>query len=182
MFTILRPFLIASLVGATVASTAPVPINLTSPVFQNGKPIAKLYSGEGKDASPPLRWEKVPSATRELALICDDPDSPTRVPWVHWVMYRITPQTKRLPESVPATGTLSGELSGVRQGFNSWNELGYKGPMPPLGHGWHHYRFTLYALDAPIKIQEPVHGDELAAAMKGHIIGEGKLVGTYRRN
>ena len=34
-----------------------------------------------------IRWENVPEGTRQLALICDDPDAPTPQPWVHWVIY-----------------------------------------------------------------------------------------------
>src|SRR5207237_1575735 len=59
------------------------------------------YTCEGDDFSPPLAWSDVPSDTRSLALIMDDPDSPDpakpqRV-FAHWVVYNISPITRKLP-------------------------------------------------------------------------------------
>lgn len=56
--------------------------------------------------------------------------------------------------------------------------------MPPLGHGWHHYEFVLFALDEPVKLPPPggASRDELMTAIRPHIIAQGKLVGIYRRN
>ena len=51
-------------------------ISITSTAFEAGKPIPKKYTGEGEDLSPPLAWSNVPKGTKELALICDDPDAP----------------------------------------------------------------------------------------------------------
>jgi Raf kinase inhibitor-like YbhB/YbcL family protein len=158
-------------------------ISLTSSAFKDGEPIPKVYTGEGHDTSPPLKWGKLPARARELALVCEDPDAPTSTPWVHWVLYRIAPSIRQIGEAIPPEkGTLDVELSGAFQGYNSWNLLGYKGPMPPLGHGWHHYQFKLYALDEPIKLPAEAHRDDLMAALRSHIIGEGTLVGTYHRN
>ena len=52
-------------------------IKITSSAFNEGQQIPKKYTGEGHDVSPPLAWSNLPQGTKELALICDDPDAPT---------------------------------------------------------------------------------------------------------
>jgi len=147
-------------------------INLTSTAFAANKPIPKKYTGEGADLSPPLSWSGVPQGTQELALICDDPDAPTPKPWVHWVAFKIPPTQTSLPEHA---------RENLVHGQNDFKKTGYGGPMPPPGHGVHHYHFRLYALDAPIQAGPGLTKDQLLDAMKGHILAEGELVGTYER-
>ncbi len=74
---------------------------LTSPAFAEGQPIPQKYTGEGADVSPPLSWSDLPKGAKELVLICDDPDAPTKDPWVHWVIYKIPATAKGLPEGIP---------------------------------------------------------------------------------
>ena len=76
-------------------------IKITSSAFAQGHPIPKKYTGEGADVSPPLSWSELPEGTRELVLICDDPDAPVAEPWVHWVIYKIPAAAKGSPEGVP---------------------------------------------------------------------------------
>lgn len=155
-------------------------IKVTSSAFKNDQPIPKKYTGEGEDVSPPLSWSNVPAETKELALICDDPDAPRPEPWVHWLMYKIPAGTTQLPEAVPPERTLK-TPPGVMQGTNSFGKIGYGGPMPPPGHGVHHYHFKLYALNKTLPLQPGIEKKALLSAMKGAIIAEGELVGTYER-
>ncbi len=67
------------------------------------------------------------------------------------------------------------------QGVNDFGKTGYGGPMPPRGHGTHHYHFKLYALDTDLKLPPKAAKQQLLAAMKGHILAEGELIGTYER-
>ena len=80
-------------------------ISVTSTAFAAGKPIPKKYTGEGDDLSPPLAWSNLPSGTKEIALICDDPDAPRSEPWVHWVLYKIPAATTSLAEGLPRQKT-----------------------------------------------------------------------------
>lgn len=124
-----------------------------------------------------------PPGTRELALICDDPDAPTPQPWVHWVIYKISPDVTGLPEGVPPATCIDHPVSAL-QGRNSWSSgrtTGYRGPAPPPRHGTHHYHFRLYALDAPLTLNAGVDKAALLGAMQGHILAEAELVGTYSR-
>ena len=155
-------------------------LTVKSTAFENNAAIPTKYTGDGQDLSPPLSWSAVPQGTRELALICDDPDAPTPQPWVHWVMYRIPAPTASLPEGVPAKRELA-VPDRARQGVNSFNKLGYGGPAPPRGHGVHHYHFKLYALDAPIALEPGQTRAALEKAMRGHILAQGELIGTYKR-
>lgn len=158
-------------------------MKLTSPAFEPGQPIPKQYTGEGADVSPPLEWSNVPEGTQEFALICDDPDAPTAEPWVHWVIYKIPADVTKLPEGIAKTPRLS-VPPGALQGKNSWpggQTIGYRGPMPPPGHGRHRYYFRLYALDKKLDLEPGLTKKQLLEAMKGHILGEGELMGTYER-
>ena len=156
-------------------------ITLTSSAFTEGTPIPKKYTGEGSDVSPPLTWTGLPTATKELALVCDDPDAPGGEPWVHWVIYKIPVHAVGLPEGVEKKAQPA-EPAGALQGRNSWpsDNLGYRGPKPPPGTP-HRYFFSLYALDAELAVAPGLTKKALFQAMKGHEIGKGQLMGTFQR-
>ena len=152
-------------------------LTITSPVIQSGRNIPAEYTCEGRDVSPPLEWHGVPAGTLSLALIVDDPDAPdpaapTRT-WVHWLLYNLPPDCAGLAEAV---ATLP---SGALEGQNDWHRTGYGGPCPPVGR--HRYLHKLYALDTVLPdLQQPTKA-RLEAAMKGHILAEAVLVGTYEK-
>lgn len=157
-------------------------LQLRSPAFSPGERIPRRHARppEGIDASPALTWSLVPQNAAELVLICDDPDAPSAEPWVHWVVYRIAPTLKGLPEGVPKDER-PGNPEGMVQGLNSWGQIGYGGPQPPVGHGTHHYRFRLYAIDTHLSVGPGATKEEVLEAIDGHVVGEGELVGTYER-
>ena len=158
-------------------------IVITSTAFKQGEPIPREHTGEGADRSPLLQWTNLPEGTKELALICDDPDAPVAEPWVHWVLYKLPATTKGLPEGMPQKPQLK-EPAGALQGKNGWPEgqnIGYRGPMPPKGHGTHHYYFRLYALGKPIDAQPGLDKKALLAKIRDHVLAEGVLMGTYER-
>ena len=148
---------------------------LTSAAFQDGGPIPARYTCEGKDLAPPLAWTDPPAATKSFALISDDPDAPGGT-WVHWVAYNLPAGARSLPEGVPAQAQLA---DGTRQGITDFGRLGYGGPCPPSGT--HRYYFTLYALDALLTPIPGARKADLERLMKGHILAEARLMGTYRR-
>ncbi len=152
-------------------------IRVSSSAFQEGETIPTAYTGDGRDASPPLQWDNVPDRTKGLALIADDPDAP-RGTWVHWVLYNLPADARSLDEAVPATETLA---NGARQGKNDFGKIGYGGPAPPRGKP-HRYFFKVYALDAPVNLPPGATKADLLAAMKGHVLAEGQLMGKYGRS
>ena len=157
-------------------------ISITSTAFEPGKPIPKNYTGEGEDLSPPLAWSKVPQGTKEIALICDDPDAPTSEPWVHWLIYKVPADATGLPEGLPRQKKLQAP-PGAIQGVNMFpsDNIGYRGPMPPKGHGTHHYHFKLYAVDKPLSTPPGADKKALLADLHDHVLDHGELIGTYQR-
>jgi Raf kinase inhibitor-like YbhB/YbcL family protein len=147
--------------------------------FQPHGPMARDFTCDGRDVSPPLAWSHLPTGTRSLALIVDDPDAPDpRAPrrtWVHWVLYNLPPTSTGLSE-----GVKDAELpAGTRPGLNDWRRTGYGGPCPPIGR--HRYFHKLYALDGVLPDLGTPTKARLEEAMKGHILGVAELVGTYAR-
>lgn len=154
-------------------------LTLTSPAFDHEDEIPARYTCEGEDISPPLQWSGVPEGTQSLALIVDDPDAPDPLfpvmTWVHWVLYDIPPTASGLPEGVSASELPAGTL----EGLNDWKRTGYGGPCPPRGR--HRYFFKLYALDLVLPDLGNPTKKKLETAMKGHILEEAILIGTYQR-
>lgn len=104
-------------------------IRMTSAAFEAGGMIPIQYTCDGQDISPPLSWGDVPEGSASIALVCDDPDAPVGT-WVHWVLFDLPPETRNLPENIPAVENLE---NGGRHGTNDWHKLGYGGPCPPGG-------------------------------------------------
>jgi len=156
-------------------------IQLTSDAFEPGGTIPTKYTDDGRNVSPPLKWGGVPAGTRELVLIVDDPDAPRAEPFVHWVLYKIPGDAPAIPEAAPSRRKDADWVRGAKQGENSRHDIGYFGPSPPRGHGTHHYHFHLYALDKPLEVEGGLDNKALIAAMSGHVLDEGELIGTYER-
>ena len=155
-------------------------LKLTSSAFTHQGDIPARYTCDGEDISPPLTWTDLPTGTKSLALVVDDPDAPDpkapKMTWVHWVLYNMPPTATGLPEAVRAEDLPKNTLEGV----NDWKRTGYGGPCPPVGR--HRYFHKLYALDAELPdLGEPTKA-KLEGAMKGHILGQAELMGTYQRS
>lgn len=150
-------------------------LEISSPAFSEGGSIPHRYTCDGKDLSPPLSWSGVPAGAKSLALICDDPDAPSG-DWVHWVVFDLPSSSAGLPEGVLPREQIAG---GGRQGKNDFRKTGYGGPCPP--GGTHRYVFTLYALDRELGLGTGTTKAQLSAAMKGHVLAEGRLTGKYSR-
>ncbi|ACV35372.1 YbhB/YbcL family Raf kinase inhibitor-like protein [Accumulibacter sp.] len=152
-------------------------MTITSRAFALDGSIPKLYTCEGKNVSPPLAWSGVPAGAKSLVLIVDDPDAPDpaapRMTWVHWLLYNLPVTTSGLPEAVQSLPV------GTLDGLNDWQRAGYRGPCPPIGR--HRYFHKLYALDIVLPDLEKPNKRTLEQAMKGHIVAEAQLVGTYQK-
>jgi Raf kinase inhibitor-like YbhB/YbcL family protein len=145
---------------------------LRSWAFTDHTLIPDRYSYEGGNTSPPLEWTHLPDETRELVLLCEDPDAPGGT-FTHWVVANIPPES---------TGADEGALpDGVVLGRNGFGELGWGGPRPPVGDDAHRYFFHLYVLDRPMRFSEGVSAADLRDAIEGHVLGHGTLVGLFAR-
>ncbi len=154
-------------------------IHLTSAGFPLGGTIPTRYTCDGSNRSPPLTWSAAPPRTKSFALVVTDRDSALQFlfgPFVHWIVYNIPPETRRLHEGVEKLPALA---DGTRQGINGFDKVGFGGPCPP-GSGTHRYTFAIYALDAKLRLPSGVQVNMLDAAMQGHALVRGTLVGRYR--
>ena len=153
-------------------------MRISSSAFAHNGAIPPKYTCDGADVSPPLGVLDPPPEALSLVLICDDPDAPGGT-FVHWVLYNLPPDTRSLPEGVPAFEILR-ELGGARQGKSDFHRIGYGGPCPPPGPA-HRYFFKLYALDGKTNVRPGASKAELEKAMQGHILAQTELMGRYKR-
>ena len=151
-------------------------MQLESSAFNHGGDIPQQYTGEGADISPQLLWTEAPETTKSFALICHDPDAPLISPgsygYVHWVLYNIPSDIHSLGEGTNL----------YTPGINDFGNSGYGGPMPPNGHGIHHYYFWVLALDLEPFIQENLSLWELLSKVEPNVIGMNRLIGKYSRD
>ena len=136
-------------------------MELTSSDFQEGNEIPKRFGYKHENEQPNIEFSFVPNEAKTLAIIMDDPDAMKAVGkvWVHWLTYHDVNGTAKI------------------EGKTDFGEIGYGGPAPPDGR--HTYIFKAYALDTVLDLKEGFSKQELEDAMKGHIIAEAKLTGTF---
>ena len=142
---------------------------ITSPSFAHNAMIPPKYTCQGEDINPPLEIDNIPSNTKSLVLIMDDPDAPMGT-WVHWTVWNIPPDTKTIGENTKPQGM---------EGITSFGKPGYGGPCPPSGT--HRYFFKLYALDTNLDLSLATKKEELEKTMKGHILDKAELIGLYKK-
>jgi Raf kinase inhibitor-like YbhB/YbcL family protein len=150
-------------------------ISLTSTAFDHHGKIPTKHTGEGEDVSPALSWSNVPEGTESFAIFCHDPDAPLLKPgtygFTHWVLYNLPAATTSLDE---------GSSEGT-PGVNDFGNQGYGGPMPPEGHGRHHYYFWVLALDKQLNLESGLNLEQFLEKVEPNVIGMNRLIGTYKR-
>jgi Raf kinase inhibitor-like YbhB/YbcL family protein len=144
-------------------------MKITSSAFQQDGNIPAKFTCDGSDTSPALQITGVPSEAKSLVLIADDPDAPGGL-FTHWLIWNIPPQTNSIAEGSAPKGV---------HGTNDFGKPGYKGPCPPPGT--HRYSFKIFALDGELEMRALAKRGQVDAAMKGHVIAQGELVGRYER-
>lgn len=157
-----------------------MPLVISSPTFRHEQPIPGKYTCEAEDRSPPLHWGEPPPEAKSLALVVVDPDAPDpaapKTTFTHWIIYNLPVESRGLDEGVSAD-----DLPGsARLGTNDFGRLGYGGPCPPVGR--HRYFFKLYALNRELPDLGAPKRAELEEAMRGHVVAETELMGTYQKH
>jgi hypothetical protein len=150
----------------------PMTFKLSSPAFSMDDLIPKDFTCDGANRSPQLNWIGAPATAKSFVLIVDDPDAPNGT-FTHWVLFDIPATLKQLNEGASTIGV---------NGTNSFGQSKYQGPCPPIGHGPHHYYFTLYALDvATLNLKAGTPRRQVEAAIESHNVGRTHLIGQYER-
>ena len=140
--------------------------SLSSPDFEEGGEIPKRCGYKHGNMRPEINFDNFPENANAIGIIMDDPDAMGAVGkvWVHWLkcLSAVNDEEDTLPALI---------------GKNDFGELGYGGPAPPDKR--HTYIFKVYALDTMPDLEQGYSKQELEDAMKGHIIAEAKLTGTF---
>ena len=142
-------------------------LKIMSSAFKYNERIPAKYTCDGIDVNPPLKFRNIPTGTKSLALIVDDPDAPMGT-WIHWIVWNMPPTEEIDEDTVPGI-----------EGINDFNKNSYGGPCPPSGV--HRYFFKIFALNAMLDLNSNARKRDLEEAMKGKIISEGELIGLYGR-
>ncbi len=150
-------------------------LQVRSNAFGLHQPIPVRHTGEGEDIAPPIHWTGAPEGTQGFAVICHDPDAPLVSPgsygFVHWVYYNIPGDVTALDEGSEA----------YTHGVTDFGKQTYGGPMPPEGHGVHHYYFWVLALDQSLHLEPGLTLWQFLDQVEPHVIGMNRLIGTYER-
>jgi Raf kinase inhibitor-like YbhB/YbcL family protein len=158
------------------ANAAPA-LKVTSD-FKNNTAMAKVhaYTGEGENQSIPITISQVPSSAKSLAISIVDLH-PVAHHWVHWLVVDIPAQTRTIAAGASGTAQMPGqELQ------NSFGEVGYGGPLPPIGSGEHQYQVTIYALSVPtLGLSQKASLADFQSALAGKILAQGTITGLYKR-
>jgi hypothetical protein len=152
------------------AKAAKVPLVVTSSAFRNTEAIPQDYTCEGVKRPPPLAWSKVPPGTKSFAILVEDTATPRA--FTHWLVTGIPATTHSVEPGTP----LPAEAIVSHNGNGS---DGYAPPCPP--HGRHRYVFHVYALDTDADAAKPTTRAELMTEIKGHVLAEGAMVGTFKK-
>src|SRR5690606_8272517 len=125
-----------------------------------------------------------------------------RVDFFLWVLVDIAPDVTEIAEGAYSSGITPRGKGGplapnnTRQGINDYTGwfandrdmngeyFGYDGPCPPWNDSIvHRYIFTLYALDiASVPVDGAFTGQDVLAAIKGHILAQCSMTGLYTLN
>lgn len=128
-------------------------MHLTSDSFKDNQRIPEqfafgthdsvLHIGLAPNHNPHLKWSDAPAQTKSFALICVDPDAPSkpddvnkegrvvpaslpRADFIHWVMIDIPASAKEIKEGECSSGIVAGGKrdlggpKGARQGINDY--------------------------------------------------------------
>jgi Raf kinase inhibitor-like YbhB/YbcL family protein len=156
-------------------------LTVTSRLFDDGEtiPISAAHSlAGGNNTSPDLSWSGAPEGTRAFAVTCYDPDAPTGIGFVHWVLFNIDPSVSSLPTGLTTDNAPLGSV----HGYTDWGENAYGGMAPPPGDEPHRYQFTVYALDTPLELGTSTTYAMLQFVMRDHLLAKGTLTGRFAVN
>lgn len=173
---------------ATSEDPAKAKLTVTSPAFASNQPIPKDFTADGRNVNPPLKWTPGPAGTTNYVILVEDPDVKNG-PFVHWIVIDLPASLTNLAAGMEIPGTaVSAALNAspdtarptASQLKNSKGLNQYVGPEPPPNQV-HHYHFEVFAVDHPLNLPRTADRAAVETTMRGHVLAEGTLVGTYER-
>lgn len=148
-------------------------LSVTSQAFREGQAIPLRNSARGENISPDISLHNLSLDAKAIAILMDDMSHPIFNVYNHWIIWNLPVQSE-ISEGIPHGKRLpNGAIQGIGYGRHH-----YKGAKPPRGTT-HAYRFTVYILDAVLKLPAGTRKKRLLAAMEGHILQSASLSGTF---
>lgn len=135
----------------------------------------------GENISPQLSWINAPKNAKSFAITIHDPNAPTGGGFWHWIIIDIPEKIQNIPSGAgnPSKGLLPSVCIQCR---NDYGDYGYGGPCPPIGHGFHMYLITVYALDVEtLNLPKDTLADQIGFALWQHTIEKASIVTYFRR-
>lgn len=157
---------------------------LDLPVINNikvnlGEIFDKKYTCDGENINPEIIFPK----NGIFAVLVEDPDAPAGT-WFHWGI--IIWNTNKIKEGLEKIN--KGEnFYQVHNDFYYYNYItknikgiGYDGPCPPKGHGYHRYFFEIFELNK-IPDKNIIEKDDIFEFIKNNAISKYYFVSKYKR-
>ena len=136
--------------------------------------VLNAHGCDGGNVSPQLSWNNPPINTKSFALICHDPDAPKENGWYHWLVVNIPANITSIEQGQKIQGSL--------ETITDFKDYGYGGACPPVGHGVHHYHFTVYALDVEkLDVNKDESPVEVEKKVRQSAIAKSTITGLFER-
>jgi Raf kinase inhibitor-like YbhB/YbcL family protein len=160
------------------ASTPSAPVvdaggmTVTTPAWYAGGKIPQMFTCDGEDKNPEVKWASPPKGAKSFLLIVDDPDAPSGT-FTHWVIFDMPVPANHLPEGdVEGIGTVC---------KNDFGKTKWNGPCPPKGKE-HRYFFRVYALDVEnLGLEDGCSRADVEKKIDRHVLARAETMGTYVR-
>ena len=169
------------LAGSRLSGFLPYSLSVSSEAFGDGRPMPVRFTQDGDNLCPPLRWDGLPAGTQSCVLLVEDADIPSFRPVVHLIVHSLAPDVTELAEGEVPLRLVGHSPRGYACGRNFLGRPGWTAPSPPPGHGPHRYAFQVFALGARLDFPYPPGRALLLRTMHPHLLGQGRLIGTYER-
>lgn len=139
------------------------------------------FGCSGTNESPQLSWANAPEGTKSFAIMMYDPDAPTGSGFWHWVVFDLPKGTTSLPTGA-GNAALNLLPAGAIQGKTDYGVPGYGGPCPPVGHGFHEYKFTVFALDVEkLGLDQNASAAVVGFYLNQHALAKSSIIMYYKR-
>ena len=169
----MRLCLLETILQTLLAEVGPQPFQIESPagaqrseyplVVEAVAALALLVAGR----SPRLDSLDIPAQRSGI-------DAPHPTGWYHWLVVNIPATVSQI-----ASG---GQISGALETITDFQQNRYGGACPPVGHGIHHYNFTVYALDVQkLDVTAQTPPVEVEKLVKSHSLAQATITGLYER-
>ena len=153
-----------------IAPAKQSPLTVTSPAFADGGAVPCSNTQYCGNVFPGLSWSAGPAGTRSYVVIMQGPGEGAEVS-LHLTVFNIPAGVTHLPAGMtnpPSGASLGPNVHGLHHA--------YAGPHPHDA-GRSEYHLQVFALDSRLHLSRSVTFDELIAAMRGHVLADGQLVG-----